>query len=206
MRFAARRLEVARSDLSRNQVVKAIAVLIALIFSKYFYLASLTSYYIFYLMGRFQLSAQAAQLYLFVFLAAVAAGTIIGGPVGDRFGRKTVIWGSILGVLPFTLALPYVGLAATVALTVVIGLVLSSAFSAIVVYAQELMPGRVGAVSGLFYGLAFGMAGLGAAVLGLLADWTSIDFVYRLCAFLPLIGLLTAFLPNVDAAVRKAGH
>jgi FSR family fosmidomycin resistance protein-like MFS transporter len=206
MRFAARRLEVARSDLSRNQVVKAIAVLIALIFSKYFYLASLTSYYIFYLMGRFQLSAQAAQLYLFVFLAAVAAGTIIGGPVGDRFGRKTVIWGSILGVLPFTLALPYVGLAATVALTVVIGLVLSSAFSAIVVYAQELMPGRVGAVSGLFYGLAFGMAGLGAAVLGLLADWTSIDFVYRLCAFLPLIGLLTAFLPNVDAAIRKAGH
>jgi FSR family fosmidomycin resistance protein-like MFS transporter len=206
MRFAARRLEVARSDLSRNQVVKAIAVLIALIFSKYFYLASLTSYYIFYLMGRFQLSAQAAQLYLFVFLAAVAAGTIIGGPVGDRFGRKTVIWGSILGVLPFTLALPYVGLAATVALTVIIGLVLSSAFSAIVVYAQELMPGRVGAVSGLFYGLAFGMAGLGAAVLGLLADWTSIDFVYRLCAFLPLIGLLTAFLPNVDAAIRKAGH
>jgi FSR family fosmidomycin resistance protein-like MFS transporter len=178
----------------------------ALIFSKYFYLASLTSYYIFYLMGRFQLSAQAAQLYLFVFLAAVAAGTIIGGPVGDRFGRKTVIWGSILGVLPFTLALPYVGLAATVALTVIIGLVLSSAFSAIVVYAQELMPGRVGAVSGLFYGLAFGMAGLGAAVLGLLADWTSIDFVYRLCAFLPLIGLLTAFLPNVDAAIRKAGH
>jgi MFS transporter, FSR family, fosmidomycin resistance protein len=203
-RATARKHEVGTVNLSRSQVTKAIAVLIALIFSKYFYLASLTSYYIFYLMSRFQLSAQTAQLYLFVFLASVAAGTIIGGPVGDRFGRKTVIWGSILGVLPFTLALPYVGLAATVGLTVVIGLVLSSAFSAIVVYAQELMPGRVGAVSGLFYGLAFGMAGLGAAVLGMLADWTSIDFVYRVCAFLPLIGLLTAFLPNVDAAVRNA--
>jgi FSR family fosmidomycin resistance protein-like MFS transporter len=204
LRAAPRKAQAGKANLSRAQVAKAIAVLIALIFSKYFYLASLTSYYIFYLINRFQLTAQTAQLYLFVFLAAVAVGTIIGGPVGDRIGRKKVIWGSILGVLPFTLALPYVGLAMTVALTIVIGLVLSSAFSAIVVYAQELMPGRVGAVSGLFYGLAFGMAGLGAAVLGMLADWTSIEFVYRLCSFLPLIGLLTAFLPNVEGARSAA--
>jgi MFS transporter, FSR family, fosmidomycin resistance protein len=178
-------------------VRRAIAVLIALMFSKFFYLASLTSYYIFYLMHRFALSTEAAQLYLFVFLAASAAGTFFGGPIGDRLGRKTVIWGSILGVVPFTLALPYVGLPATVALSVLIGLILSSAFSAIVVYAQELMPGRVGMVSGLFFGLAFGMAGVGAAVLGEIADLTSIEFVYRLCSFLPLIGLLTAFLPDV---------
>ena len=179
------------------QVRRAIAVLIALIFSKFFYLSSLTSYYIFYLIHQFALPAEAAQLCLFAFLASAAAGTFIGGPIGDRIGRKRVIWGSILGVLPFTLALPYVGLPATIALSVVIGLVLSSAFSAIVVYAQELMPGRVGMVSGLFFGLAFGMAGIGAAVLGVLADWTSIQFVYRICAFLPMIGLLTAFLPDV---------
>jgi FSR family fosmidomycin resistance protein-like MFS transporter len=185
-------------------VGRAIAVLLALIFSKYFYLASLTSYYIFYLMHRFHLSTQTAQSDLFVFLAAAAAGTVIGGPVGDRFGRKTVIWGSIVGVLPFTLVLPHVGLTATVGLSIVIGLVLSSAFSAIVVYAQELMPGRVGMVSGLFFGFAFGMAGIGAAVLCALADWTSIEFVYQVCAFLPLIGLLTAFLPNVEEADRRA--
>jgi FSR family fosmidomycin resistance protein-like MFS transporter len=184
--------------LPKPQVRRAIAVLVALIFSKYFYLSSITSYYIFYLMHRFALPATTAQIYLFVFLAAAAAGTFIGGPIGDRFGRKVVIWVSILGVLPFTLVLPYVGLAATVVLSVVIGLILSSAFSAIVVYAQELMPGRVGMVSGLFFGVAFGMAGVGAAALGELADWTNIEFVYRVCSFLPLIGLLTALLPNIE--------
>jgi FSR family fosmidomycin resistance protein-like MFS transporter len=201
-RRPARKAATGHPSLSSRQVGQAIAVLLALIFSKYFYLASITSYYIFYLMHRFQLGAQSAQVCLFVFLAAAAAGTVIGGPVGDRIGRKTVIWGSIVGILPFTLVLPYVGLTATVALSVVIGLVLSSAFSAIVVYAQELMPGRVGMVSGLFFGFAFGMGGVGAAVLGEVADWTSIEFVYRICAFLPLIGLLTAFLPDVEG--RKA--
>jgi FSR family fosmidomycin resistance protein-like MFS transporter len=187
-----------RVTLPPSQVRRAMAVLIALIFSKFFYLASITSYYIFYLMHRFNLPTQTAQIYLFVFLAAAAAGVFIGGPVGDRFGRKKVIWGSIVGVLPFALVLPYVGLTATLVLSIVIGLVLSSAFSAIVVYGQELMPGRVGMVSGLFFGLAFGMGGIGAAVLGELADWTSIEFVYRVCSFLPMIGLLTIFLPNVE--------
>jgi FSR family fosmidomycin resistance protein-like MFS transporter len=191
---------VAYTTLPRPQVRQAITVLIALIFSKFFYLASITSYYIFYLMHRFNLSIETSQIYLFVFLAASAAGTFLGGPIGDRFGRKKVIWGSILGVLPFTLALPYVGLTATLVLTVFIGLILSSAFSAILVYGQELMPGRIGMVSGLFFGLAFGMGGIGAAVLGELADWTSIEFVYRVCSFLPLIGLLTVFLPNVESA------
>jgi FSR family fosmidomycin resistance protein-like MFS transporter len=190
--------------LSSREVHSAIVVLIALIFSKFFYLASITSYYTFYLIERFKISTQTAQIYLFVFLAAVAAGTIIGGPVGDRFGRKAVIWVSILGVLPFTLALPYVGLMATVGLSIVIGIVLASAFPAILVYAQELMPGRVGMVSGLFFGVAFGMGGVGAAALGVLADWTSIAFVYRVCSFLPLIGLLTTFLPNVDGAWGRA--
>jgi len=177
-------------------------VLVALIFSKYFYLTSITSYYIFYLIHHFGLTAENAQLCLFAFLASAAAGTFIGGPVGDRVGRKLVIWCSILGVVPFTLALPYVGLAATVVLSIVIGLIISSAFSAIVVYAQELIPGRVGMVSGLFFGLGFGMAGLGAAALGELIDLTSIDFVYRVCSFLPLIGVLTAFLPDVEARLR----
>jgi MFS transporter, FSR family, fosmidomycin resistance protein len=194
----ARSAAVPDAVLPKSQVRRAIAILIALVFSKYFYLSSITSYYIFYLMHRFTLPTETAQIYLFVFLAAAAAGTFIGGPIGDRFGRKVVIWVSILGVLPFTLVLPYVGLAATVALSVVIGLILSSAFSAIVVYAQELMPGRVGMVSGLFFGVAFGMAGIGAAALGELADWTNIEFVYRVCSFLPLIGLLTAFLPNIE--------
>ena len=201
-RVTSRRSATTHPTLSVAQVRRAIAVLLALIFSKYFYLASLTSYYIFYLMHRFGLSTQTAQVDLFIFLAAAATGTVIGGPIGDRVGRKAVIWVSIVGVLPFTLALPYVGLTATIGLTIVIGLVLSSAFSAIVVYAQELMPGRVGMVSGMFFGFAFGMGGVGAAVLGALADWTSIQFVYRLCAFLPLIGLLTAFLPDVEG--RKA--
>jgi MFS transporter, FSR family, fosmidomycin resistance protein len=189
------------NPLPPKQVRRAMAVLIALIFSKFFYLASITSYFTFYLMHRFGLSIETAQIYLFVFLAASAVGLLIGGPIGDRFARKKVIWGSILGVLPFTLVLPYVGLTATLILSILIGLVLSSAFSAIVVYGQELMPGRVGMVSGLFFGLAFGMGGIGAAVLGGLADWTSIEFVYRVCSFLPMIGLLTVFLPNVEDSV-----
>ncbi len=175
------------------------SVLIALIFSKYIYLASLTSYYTFYLITKFHVSVQSAQIHLFLFLGAVAAGTFAGGPIGDRIGRKYVIWCSILGVLPFTLALPFANLFWTAILTVIIGLVLASAFSAILVYAQELIPGRVGAISGLFFGLAFGVAGIGAALLGRLADATSITFVYQLCAFLPAIGLLTAFLPNLES-------
>jgi FSR family fosmidomycin resistance protein-like MFS transporter len=167
-------------------------------FSKFFYLASITTYFTFYLIHQFGVSIQAAQLDLFVFLAATAVGTFFGGPLGDRIGRKYVIWGSILGVLPFTLILPHVGLVWTVVLAVPIGLILSSAFSAIVVYAQELVPGQVGMISGLFFGFAFGMGGLGAALLGELADMTSIQTVYQVCAFLPAIGLLTAFLPNIE--------
>ena len=190
--------------LSRNKVVLAMGVLILLVFSKYFYLASITSYYTFYLIDKFHLPVQAAQIHLFVFLAAVAAGTVIGGPIGDRIGRKYVIWVSILGVAPFTLLLPYANLFWTGVLTVVIGVVLASAFSAILVYAQELMPGKVGMVAGLFFGFAFGMGGIGAAVLGQLADATSIEFVYRVCAFLPLIGVLTVFLPDVEGKRAKA--
>jgi FSR family fosmidomycin resistance protein-like MFS transporter len=180
----------------------ALAVLIALIFSKYVYLASLVSYYTFYLIHKFHLSVQSAQIYLFAFLGAVAAGTIIGGPVGDRIGRKYVIWCSILGVLPFTLALPYANLFWTGVLSVIIGLILASAFSAILVYAQELVPGRVGMISGLFFGFAFGMAGLGAAVLGELADHSDIAFVYQVCSYLPAMGLLAAFLPNLEPSGR----
>lgn len=180
------------------KVRAALIVLVALIFSKYIYLTSLTSYYTFYLIHRFGVSVQSAQIHLFAFLGAVAAGTIIGGPVGDRFGRKYVIWCSILGVLPFTLLLPYVNLFWTGVLTVIIGIILASAFSAILVYAQELVPGKVGMISGLFFGFAFGIAGIGAAVLGHLADHTSIEFVYRLCAYLPALGLLTAWLPNLE--------
>jgi FSR family fosmidomycin resistance protein-like MFS transporter len=193
--------------LPRATVVRAIVILIALIFSKYFYLASLNSYYTFYLIDRFHVSVQSAQISLFVFLGSVAAGTIIGGPVGDRIGRKYVIWASILGVFPFTLALPYAGLFGTQVLSVCIGLILASAFSAILVYAQELVPGRVGTIAGLFFGFAFGMGGLGAAVLGKLADMTSIEYVYRLCSFLPAIGLLTGFLPNLERppATRAGG-
>ncbi|HJY07314.1 MAG TPA: MFS transporter [Bryobacteraceae bacterium] len=183
--------------LPRRKIVISLAVLVALIFSKYFYLASLTSYYTFYLMSKFHVTVQSAQIHLFLFLGAVAGGTIIGGPVGDRLGRKVVIWCSILGVLPFTLALPYANLFWTSVLSVVIGLILASAFSAILVYAQELLPGKVGMISGLFFGFAFGMAGIGAAVLGELADFTDIHFVYRVCSFLPVIGLLTAFLPDL---------
>ena len=179
-----------------QQVSKAMSILIALMFSKFIYLASFTSYYTFYLMEGFGLSIKDAQIYQFVFFAAVAAGTIAGGPIGDRIGRKLVIWVSILGVLPFALLLPHVGLAATVALSVVIGFLIASAFPAIVVYGQELMPGRVGMVSGLFFGLAFGIGGIGAAALGALADWQGIRFVFLLCSFLPAIGVLAVFLPN----------
>lgn len=184
--------------LPRRKVLFSIAILVALVFSKYFYIASLSSYYTFYAMAKFHVAVGTAQIMLFAFLGAVAAGTIIGGPVGDRVGRKQVIWWSILGVLPFSLVLPYANLLWTVVLTIVIGLVLASAFSAILVYAQELVPGNIGMISGLFFGLAFGMGGIGAAVLGKLADATSIGFVYRVCAFLPAVGILTALLPNLD--------
>lgn len=196
---------VSHPTLPPRIVRRSLAVLIALIFSKYIYMVSLSSYYTFYLIQRFGVSVRVAQIDLFVFLGAVAAGTMLGGPVGDRLGRKYVIWFSILGVLPFTLALPYANLFWTVILTVVIGLVLSSAFSAIVVYAQELMPGNIGMISGAFFGLAFGVAGIGAAVLGALADRTSIELVYHVCSYLPLIGLLAAFLPNIDrpATIRS---
>lgn len=184
-------------NLPKGRAARGIAILLALIFSKYVYLASLTSYFTFYLIHRFGVSVQTAQLHLFCFLAAVAVGTIVGGPLGDRFGRKHVIWFSILGALPFTLLLPYASLAWTAPLTVAIGLILASAFPAIVVYAQELVPGQVGMISGLFFGFSFGMAGIGAAMLGWLADRSGIETVYQLCAFLPAIGLLTAFLPDV---------
>jgi len=186
-----------------SKLAFTVAILGALMFSKFFYLASLMTYYTFYLMGKFHLTVQNAQLHLFLFLAAVAAGTYIGGPVGDKIGRKYVIWVSILGVLPFTLLLPYANLFWTSSLSVVIGFILASAFSAILVYAQELMPGRIGLVSGLFFGLAFGLGGIGAALLGKLADLTDINFVYRVCSFLPAIGILTAFLPNLEPAKIK---
>jgi FSR family fosmidomycin resistance protein-like MFS transporter len=188
-----------------GKVRLSIAVLVALIFSKYFYLSSINNYLIFYLMSRFHVSVHDGQIHLFLFLASVAVGTFVGGPIGDRIGRKYVIWASILGVLPFTLLLPHANLFWTTILTVIIGLVLASAFSAIVVYAQELLPGKVGMISGLFFGLAFGIAGLGAALFGRLADLTGIGFVYKVCSYLPAIGLLTAFLPNLhEGRTRKA--
>jgi len=189
--------------LSRRKVAWSLAILVILVFSKYFYLSSLSSYFTFYLMGKFHVSIQSAQLYLFLFLFSVAVGTFIGGPVGDRIGRKYVIWVSILGVAPFTLLMPHVDLFWTAVLSVVIGLTLSSAFTAILVYAQELVPGKVGMIAGLFFGLAFGMGGLGSAVLGRLADKTSIDYVYKVCAYLPLIGLLAGFLPNIEPGRKK---
>ena len=186
------------SPVSRNRVVVALTVLVVLVFSKYVYLSSLTSYYTFYLIDRFHVSVQSAQMHLFLLLFAVAVGTIAGGPVGDRIGRKRVIWGSILGVAPFSLALPHVGLAMTGVLSVFIGLILASAFSAILVYAQELLPGKVGMVAGLFFGLAFGIAGIGSAVLGKVADIHGINFVFQICAFLPLLGLATVLLPDIE--------
>jgi FSR family fosmidomycin resistance protein-like MFS transporter len=189
--------------LSRGKVILALCTLVALIFSKYFYLISLTNYYTFYLIDKFQVSVQTSQIYLFVFLFAVAAGTIIGGPVGDRIGRKLVIWISILGVAPFSLLLPHAGLVGTVVLTGFIGVILASAFSAIIVYAQELVPGNVGLIAGLFFGLAFGAAGIGSALLGKLADHTSIRHVFEVSAYFPLIGLLTAFLPEIEPKKRR---
>lgn len=189
-------------NLSKRKVVFAIIILLILIFSKYFYMASLTSYFTFYLIQKFNVPVQTSQIYLFVFLFSVAAGTLIGGPVGDKIGRKYVIWFSILGAAPFALLLPHVNLFWTGVLIVPIGIILASAFSAILVYAQELIPGKVGLVSGLFFGFAFGMGGIGSALLGKLADVTSITYVYQVCAFLPLIGLLTAFLPNISTTKK----
>jgi len=186
------------ANISRGRVLLSLGVLLLLMFSKFFYLTSISSYYTFYLIDRFHVSVPTAQIFLFVFLFAVAAGTIIGGPIGDRIGRKYVIWVSILGVAPFTLALPYSPLWLTAVLSVIIGLILASAFSAIVVYAQELVPGKVGTVAGIYFGLAFGLGGVGSAFLGGLIDHTSIRFVYQVCSFLPLIGLLTVLLPNLE--------
>jgi FSR family fosmidomycin resistance protein-like MFS transporter len=194
---SATKSKVASTGLSQRQVILALTVLVALVFSKYFYLTSMTSYYTFFLIQKFQLSVQTSQYFLFIFLFAVAAGTIIGGPIGDRIGRKAVIWASILGMTPFTLMLPYANLVECGILTALIGVIMASAFSAIVVYAQELVPGNVGMIAGLFFGLAFGMGGIGSAVLGKLADVTSITFVFQVCAYLPLIGVLTWFLPTV---------
>jgi FSR family fosmidomycin resistance protein-like MFS transporter len=193
---ASSRVVSAGDGLPRKTVVGAIVVLLVLLFSKYFYLASLSSYYTFYLISRFHTTMEAAQMHLFIFLFSVAAGGLLGGPIGDRIGRKRVIWGSILGVAPFTLALPHLDLAWTTAFTVIIGFVIASAFSAILVFAQDLMPGKVGTVSGLFFGFAFGMGGLGAAVLGAVADARGIEYVYAICAYLPLLGLLAALLPD----------
>ncbi|RYD71500.1 MAG: MFS transporter [Sphingobacteriales bacterium] len=185
-------------DISKRRVAISLTILMVLIFSKYFYMASMTSYFTFYLIDKFHVTVQQSQLYLFAFLAAVAAGTVIGGPLGDRFGRKYIIWISILGAAPFTLLLPYVGLMWTVILAILIGVIISSAFSAILVYATDLVPGKVGMIAGLFFGFAFGMGGVGSAVLGWLADRTSIEYIFKVCAFLPLIGIITGFLPNIE--------
>lgn len=189
--------------LPRSKVIASISILALLIFTKYIYMASLTSYYTFYTINHFGVSVQTSQLLLFLFLGAVAAGTILGGPIGDRIGTRSVIWISILGILPFTLALPYANLEMTALLTIIIGFVLASAFPAIIVFAQELLPGRVGMVSGLFFGMAFGVAGIGAAALGIIADRTSIEFVYQICSYLPLLGLVTILLPSMD---KKHSH
>ncbi|WP_414650298.1 MFS transporter [Duganella sp.] len=188
----------AASPLSKGRVLGALAVLALLVFSKYIYMSSLSSYYTFYLIDKFGLSVASAQMYLFLFLAAVAAGTFMGGPIGDRIGRKRVIWMSILGAAPFTLMLPYVDLLWTAILSVVIGFVISSAFSAIVVFAQELMPGKVGMIAGIFFGLMFGVSGIGAAAMGHIADVAGIAYVYKLCSYLPLLGVLTVLLPDVE--------
>ncbi|HTL07200.1 MAG TPA: MFS transporter, partial [Chitinophagaceae bacterium] len=192
----------AGAALPKQRVTMAVIILLVLIFSKYFYLASMSSYFTFFLIDKFHLSIQQAQLHLFIFLAAVAAGTLIGGPLGDRFGRKYVIWFSILGAAPFTLLLPHVPLVFVTLLSIIIGFILASAFSAILVYAQELLPGKIGTVSGLFFGFAFGMGGIGSAVLGTLADHTSVQYMFLVCSFLPLIGLLTALLPNLGGAKK----
>ena len=184
--------------LSKNKILSSMSILLILIFSKYIYMVSMTNYFTFYLIDKFNVSIQESQLYLFAFLGAVAAGTILGGPLGDRYGRKLIIWISILGAAPFTLLLPYVNLEGTILLAIIIGVIISSAFSAILVYATELIPGKVGMISGLFFGFAFGIAGIGSAVLGELADHTSIAHIFLVCSFLPLIGIITIFLPNIE--------
>ena len=194
---SAKKVSVVHASLSQNKVVFSLVILLILIFSKYVYLAGMTSYYTFFLMNKFGLTIQESQIQLFIFSSAVAIGTVAGGPIGDRFGRKYVIWISILGAAPFTMLLPYANLFWTTILSVCIGLIISSAFSAIVVYAQELVPGKVGLIGGLFFGLSFGMGGLGSALLGNLADQTSIEYVFQLCAFLPLIGIITGLLPKL---------
>jgi FSR family fosmidomycin resistance protein-like MFS transporter len=204
--YVASREAEPHAHLPRKKIVWSLVVLATLMFSKFFYLASLGSYYTFYLMDKFHVSIRSAEFHLFAFLGAVAAGTFFGGPVGDRMGRKLVIWYSILGVLPFTLLLPYANLFWTGILSVVIGLILASAFSTILVFAQELVPGKVGTISGIYFGLAFGLGGIGAALLGKLADATSIRFVYHVCSFLPAVGILTAFLPNLNPAERKGAR
>lgn len=193
---------IVHAHLPKSRVIVALAILLVLIFSKYFYMASMSSYFTFYLIDKFHLSVQQSQIHLFIFLASVAAGTLLGGPLGDRFGRKYIIWISILGVAPFTLLLPYANLFWTGVLSVIIGFILASAFSAILVYATELVPGKVGMIAGLFFGFAFGMGGLGSAVLGKLADMTNVNYVFHVCAFLPLLGIITGFLPNIEQ--RKA--
>ncbi|WP_416340521.1 MFS transporter [Proteiniphilum sp.] len=190
--------------LPRRKVIGSLIILFFLVFSKYFYMASMTSYFTFFLIEKFNVSVQHSQLYLFIFLAAVAAGTIAGGPLGDRFGRKYIIWFSILGAAPFALLMPHVGLWATIVLAVFVGLILSSAFSAILVYATDLVPGKVGMIAGLFFGLAFGMGGIASAFWGWLADKTNIEFVFNICAYLPLIGIITAFLPNIEGRRNKS--
>lgn len=198
-----RKAAVLHPSFSRRKIVLSIGILLVLIFSKFFYLSSLTSYFTFYLINKFHVSIQSSQVYLFVFLFSVAAGTLIGGPLGDRFGRKYVIWFSILGTAPFSILLPYANLFWTGVLVVPIGLILASAFSAILVYAQELIPGKIGLVSGLFFGFAFGMGGIGSALLGNLADKTSIIYVFSICSFLPLIGIIAGFLPNIDGSKKR---
>ena len=190
--------------LSKQRVIFSLFILLVLVFSKYFYMASMTSYYTFFLINKFHLSIQQSQVYLFTFLGSVAAGTLFGGPLGDRFGRKYVIWISILGVAPFTLLLPYASLFWTGVLSAIIGLILASAFSAILVYATDLVPGKVGMIAGLFFGLAFGLGGLGSALLGKLADKTSIEYVFKVCAFLPLIGIFTSLLPDIEGKRKSS--
>ncbi|MDD2982872.1 MAG: MFS transporter [Crocinitomicaceae bacterium] len=194
---ASKRMEE-NHNLTKKQVIRSVLILLILIFSKFFYTASMTNYFTFYLIDKFGVSVQQSQFYLFVFLASVAAGTLLGGPIGDKYGRRVVMKFSILGVAPFTLLMPHVNFELTILLAVLIGLILSSAFSAIIVYAQELLPGRIGMVSGLFFGFAFGMGGLGSALLGRLADQTSIGYVFYVCSFLPLIGLFIYFLPSIN--------
>jgi FSR family fosmidomycin resistance protein-like MFS transporter len=199
---ANKKTEIVLPNLSQTKIILSVIILLIIIFSKFFYSASISSYFTFYLMDKFQLSIRDAQFYLFLYLASCAVGTLIGGPLGDKFGRKYVIWFSILGVAPFTMLLPLVDLFWTGVLSVVIGTIISSAFPAILVYAQELLPKKLGMVSGLFYGFAFGMGGLGSALLGNLADHTSIDYVYHICAYLPLIGVIALFLPNLKKKIK----